>query len=81
MGTNVRNDPMVKSHRISQFIIHPNYAKFNYDAALVKLENPIFFTNKIRKICLPNKNISQAKLMSFRYCVVTGVGMLYDGVN
>lgn len=81
MGTNVRDDPTVKRHRVSKFIIHPNYANFDYDAALIKLEKPIFFTNKIRTICLPNKNVTEVKLRSFRYCVMTGLGWFYEGMN
>ena len=82
VGTNVRDDPMVKRHPISQIIIHPNYVPktLNSDAALIRLQNPILLTNSVRIICLPSKNWSLKKLKSFKYCVIMGLGLLGESI-
>lgn len=81
VGTNVHDDPMVKSLSVSQFTIHPNYkhGSFEHDVALIKLRFPVQSTNVIRTICLPNKSLKMRELMSYRYCAVSGFGERAEG--
>ena len=83
MGTNLREDPEVKSLPVSQIITHSNYdaTSNTYDVALIKLKNPILFSKSIRKVCLPDTGLSQENLMSFRRCAIAGMGQISNGTN
>ena len=83
VGTNVANDAMVKNHSISHFMLHPNFDPQTHenDIALIKLNSSIRFTNAIKTICLPSNINSLKQMMSFRYCVVTGLGRIAEGLG
>ena len=59
---------------VKQIILHMNYshATLDYDVALLQLEYPIEYTDFIRPICLPKKDID---FMPGEYCFVTGFGL------
>lgn len=83
IGTVTFNDANVKPLPISYFISHPGYnASETFkrdDVALIRLKSPITFTNLTRPICLPKEIMGEKKLMSFRYCVISGQGMTDKG--
>jgi len=53
--------------------IHPDWDPHltTADVALLQLSNPVTFTDTVRPICLPPRNVD---LNSFKVCVDTGFG-------
>jgi len=53
--------------------IHPDWDRdlIIADVALLQLSSPVTFTDTIRPICLPPRNVD---LNSFKVCVGTGFG-------
>ncbi|KAL4687039.1 hypothetical protein H8959_019167 [Pygathrix nigripes] len=47
--------PSLMRRKVESIIIHENYAahKHDDDIAVVKLFNPIIFSNEVHKVCLP----------------------------
>lgn len=62
---------------VGQVLIHPMYLNKNYDndLALLKLDQPVFFTRFILPICLPGKDLRIIGKRGY----VTGWGRIYDG--
>lgn len=81
VGTVFRNDENAQSHFVDYLAIHPNYdpnLKSN-DIGLIRLKVPILYNNVIRPICLPEVDLDNAKLMSYRHCVISGFGWTDGG--
>lgn len=78
VGTNIKNDGKAKIHSVKTVIVHPDFKSksLNNDIALIKLNSPLLYNNVTRPICLPESNLSVKKLMSYRYCVISGFGFL-----
>ena len=59
---------------VTQVIIHPNYmgrlTQWDFDIAIMKLQEPVTFTNEIGPICLPPQGMNFAKIGTKGY--VTG---------
>lgn len=55
---------------VSEWIIHPDYDEISIqnDVSLIKLENPIEFSDTISPICLPNQTLTKINST----CVLTG---------
>ena len=78
VGTNIMNDGKAKIHTVEKIVLHPNFTSkpLHNDIALIKLKSPLLFNNVTRPICLPDSYLSDEKLMSYRFCVVSGFGFL-----
>ena len=63
---------------MARLILHPSYSKANYDddIALIQTSTRIPIGILTLPICLPDKFYDEGKLMSYRYCIVTGFGRL-----
>lgn len=63
-------------------MLHPNFdpQTLENNIALIELNNSIRFTNTIKTICLPSNINSLKQMMAFRYCVVTGLGKIAEGL-
>jgi len=71
-------DPDAVYVNISHVIPHPGYGFFKDDIALIRVAEPIEYTDTILPICLPSPNVN---LDQFKVCVVTGFGSTsYDGL-
>jgi len=70
--------------KVDKFIMHPKYikGKHDYDIALIKLQSPVVYTDKIRPICLPTPTTfgpNGAADLTSRASVVIGVGAEFHG--
>ncbi|XP_060937487.1 suppressor of tumorigenicity 14 protein homolog [Limanda limanda] len=68
----------VQRRNVKKIISHPDYNQmtFDYDIALLELNEPLEFTNTLQPICLPSSSHIFPAGMS---CVVTGWGTLREG--
>ena len=77
LGRETQSGPNVNevSRTLSQIIVHPDYNNtlFNNDITLMKLSNPVTFTNFIRPICLAS---SSSQFYNSTSCWATGWGNL-----
>ncbi|XP_043926765.1 acrosin-like [Protopterus annectens] len=62
---------------IRKIVMHENYSEATHenDIALVKLTNPITYTDKIRSVCIPTIEQSQA----LKTCFISGWGRHVEG--
>lgn len=58
-------------------LLHPNYNDVGFvnDISLLKMENPIIFSDYVRPICLPPRDVN---LKDGRVCTVIGWGQLFE---
>jgi Trypsin len=70
-------DPDLVTATVDLVFNHPSYSSFYLinDIGLLRLSQPLAFTDTIRPICLPTPNINFNK---FKVCVTTGFGQVYD---
>ena len=63
--------------KIEKIILHENYNSetYDYDIALVKLNNPVHFSTRVRPVCLPHEGMDFATGTN---CYVTGWGKLQE---
>ncbi|XP_053551197.1 prostasin-like [Bombina bombina] len=66
--------------QVSQIIIHPTYRSegSSGDIALLKLQNPIEYSDYILPVCIPNPNVVFPTDLN---CYVTGWGSIRSGVS
>lgn len=70
-----------QSRKVKRIITHPSYndITYDYDIALMELEEPLEFTKTVQPICLPAATHVFPMGMS---CWVTGWGVLREqGIN
>lgn len=62
---------------ISHIFIHPGYIDTGFvnDISVLRMEDPVRFTDYIRPVCLPPPN---AEIRDGRLCTVIGWGQLYE---
>uniref|UniRef100_F6W5T9 Prothrombin n=1 Tax=Monodelphis domestica TaxID=13616 RepID=F6W5T9_MONDO len=73
--------PIEKIAKLEKVIIHPKYnwkENLDRDIALLKLKNPITFSDYIHPICLPSKEMVQKLFLSGHKGRVTGWGNLKE---
>ncbi|XP_074086671.1 prothrombin [Macrotis lagotis] len=73
--------PMEKIAKLEKIIIHPKYnwkENLDRDIALLKLKQPITFSDYIHPVCLPSKEIVQKLFLSGYKGRVTGWGNLKE---
>ena len=70
-------DPNEKVRAISHIFIHPNYVDTGFinDISLLRMDEPVRFTDYIRPVCLPSPN---DEIRDGRLCTVVGWGQLYE---
>ncbi|KAF2352747.1 Serine proteases trypsin domain [Trinorchestia longiramus] len=69
--------PYEQTRTITHVFIHPDYidASYTNDIALLKLANPVSYTDYVRPVCLPP---SQYSVTTGRRCTLIGWGQLFE---
>ncbi|XP_069796078.1 suppressor of tumorigenicity 14 protein homolog isoform X2 [Narcine bancroftii] len=77
-GFNFQGEPTAQVRKISLIVRHPRYNEdtFDYDVALLRLEQPFDLRPKLQPICLPDTSHT---FPSGKSCWVTGWGAMYEG--
>jgi len=70
-------EPGVFYSGVSRVIVYPyfSYEGLTGDIALLKLSSPVTFTDTIRPVCLPSRDVNVNR---FKVCVATGFGDLFQ---
>uniref|UniRef100_A0A8C5M2M2 Coagulation factor VII n=1 Tax=Leptobrachium leishanense TaxID=445787 RepID=A0A8C5M2M2_9ANUR len=72
-----------QERNISEIIVHKKYTgrKYNYnnDIALLKLDQPVNYTDYVVPLCLPLRLFAVRVLQSIKYSTVSGWGRLLEG--
>ncbi|XP_071427269.1 coagulation factor X-like [Pithys albifrons albifrons] len=68
-------------HTVDKIVVHPKYVAKTYDndIALIKLREPITFSEYIIPACLPRPDFANEVLMNQRSGVVSGFGREFEG--
>jgi len=68
-------EPGVIHVGVSRAILYPyyNHSEITGDIALLKLSSPVTFTDTIRPVCLPSRDVNVNR---FKVCVATGFGRI-----
>lgn len=78
---NEPNDPDAIASKVDMIFTDPSFAQDPngpvFDAGLMRLAEPVTFSDTVRPICLPSANVD---LSQFRVCVDTGFGETLLGV-
>ena len=75
-GSNLLS-PYEQVRVISHIFIHPGYIDTGFvnDISILRMEEPVRFTDYIRPVCLPPAG---AEIKDGRLCTVIGWGQLYE---
>ncbi|MBN3303498.1 FA10 factor, partial [Amia calva] len=68
------------THNVEKVLIHHKYIKetYNNDIAIIKLKEPIKFTNYIIPACLPEKEFAEKVLMKEKDGLISGFGRMHE---
>ncbi|XP_017518364.2 coagulation factor VII [Manis javanica] len=69
-----------QERHVSQVTVHAKYipGKTDHDIALLRLRDPVAFTDHVVPLCLPEKTFSERTLAFVRFSSVSGWGQLLD---
>ncbi|XP_061187597.1 uncharacterized protein LOC133195693 [Saccostrea echinata] len=88
LGTNKCNGEGGIKRRIKQFITYPDFAKkaiYDNDIALVEMDDPVNFTDKIQALCLKPKDMIEdiflTQRVGRRVGRVIGCGQIYENIK
>ncbi|KAM9321314.1 coagulation factor X [Gastrophryne carolinensis] len=73
-------DGTESTHKVEKIIIHPKFVKatYDFDIAIVKLREPLNYTDNIIAACLPDPDFADQVLMKERQAMVSGFGRLHE---
>ncbi|KFP02805.1 Coagulation factor X, partial [Calypte anna] len=76
-----KEEPSRALHRVEKIIAHPEFdtQTFDKDIALLKLEEPITFSEDVVPACLPEEHFANDVLMNQTYGIVSGFGIEHSG--
>ncbi|XP_071590450.1 coagulation factor X-like [Heliangelus exortis] len=76
-----KEEPSRAVHRVEKIIAHAEFdtETFDSDIALLKLEEPITFSEDVVPACLPEEHFANDVLMNQTYGIVSGFGREYLG--
>ncbi|XP_032853010.1 coagulation factor X [Tyto alba] len=71
-----KEEPSRAMHKVEKIIVHPEFVKetFDNDIALLKLEEPITFSEDVVPACLPEEDFAIDILMKQTFGIVSGFG-------
>ncbi|GAB0179010.1 coagulation factor X [Grus japonensis] len=75
-----KEEPSRAMHRVEKIIPHAEFDNKTYDSdiALLKLEEPITFSEDVIPACLPEKDFANNILMSQTFGIVSGFGRTFE---
>ncbi|KAG9492252.1 coagulation factor X [Eleutherodactylus coqui] len=75
-----KKDASESVHKVDKIIIHPKFVRltYDYDIAVIKLQEAINFTDNIIPACLPDPDFAEDVLMNERQAMVSGFGRLHE---
>ncbi|XP_074671348.1 coagulation factor X-like [Strix aluco] len=75
-----KEEPSRAMHRVEKIISHPKFDKktFDSDIALLKLEEPITFSEDVVPACLPEEDFIKDILMKQTFGIVSGFGNTFE---
>ncbi|KFO09149.1 Coagulation factor X, partial [Balearica regulorum gibbericeps] len=75
-----KEEPRRAMHRVEKIIPHAEFNNKTYDSdiALLKLEEPITFSEDVIPACLPEKDFANNVLMSQTFGIVSGFGRPFE---
>ncbi|XP_009702103.1 PREDICTED: coagulation factor X-like [Cariama cristata] len=75
-----KEEPSRAMHRVEKVIAHAEFdaETFNNDIALLKLEEPITFSEDVVPACLPEEDFANDVLMSQAFGIVSGFGVMFE---
>ncbi|NXX17426.1 FA10 factor, partial [Podargus strigoides] len=75
-----KEEPSRAMHRVEKIIAHAEYDGKTYDSdiALLKLEEPITFSEDVVPACLPEKDFAKYVLRNQTYGIVSGFGNVIE---
>ena len=67
-------------HRVEKIIAHAEFDTETFDSniALLKLEEPITFSEDVVPACLPEEDFANDVLMNQTFGIVTGFGNMFE---
>ncbi|KFO73925.1 Coagulation factor X, partial [Cuculus canorus] len=75
-----KEEPSRAIHRVEKIIAHARYDNRTYDSdiALLKLEEPITFSEDVIPACLPEEDFANYVLMNQTFGIVSGFGRAFE---
>ncbi|NWX50075.1 FA10 factor, partial [Steatornis caripensis] len=75
-----KEEPHRAIHRVEKIIVHPKFdtKTFDSDIALLKLEEPITFSEDVVPACLPEEDFANGVLMNQMFGIVSGFGNIFE---
>ncbi|NWS59481.1 FA10 factor, partial [Chunga burmeisteri] len=75
-----KEEPSRAMHRVEKVIAHAEFdaETFNNDIALLKLEEPITFSEDVVPACLPEEDFANDVLMNQAFGIVSGFGVMFE---
>ncbi|XP_051473798.1 coagulation factor X-like [Apus apus] len=75
-----KEEPSRARHRVKSIFIHANFGReaFDSDIALLRLEEPITFSEDVIPACLPEEQFANNILMNQTFGIVSGFGNTFE---
>ncbi|XP_009959108.1 PREDICTED: coagulation factor X [Leptosomus discolor] len=75
-----KEEPSRVMHRVEKIVAHPEFdtKTFDSDIALLKLEEPITFSEDVVPACLPEEDFANNILMNQTFGIVSGFGVTFE---
>ncbi|KFP87029.1 Coagulation factor X, partial [Apaloderma vittatum] len=75
-----KEEPSRAVHKVEKAIMHPEFNRKTYDSdiALLKLEEPLIFSDHVVPACLPEEDFANDILMNETFGIVSGFGNMFE---
>ncbi|NWH64531.1 FA10 factor, partial [Geococcyx californianus] len=75
-----KDNPSRTMHTVEEIIVHAKFDKTTYDSdiALIKLKEPITFSEDVIPACLPEEDFANNVLMNQTFGIVSGFGSMFE---
>ncbi|NXX89911.1 FA10 factor, partial [Centropus bengalensis] len=75
-----KEEPSRAMHRVEKIIVHERFDNKTYDSdiAILKLEEPITFSEDVFPACLPEEDFTNNVLMNQTFGIISGFGRMFE---